>query len=154
MEDYASRDAGKPGERVVVGRARVDHDRLPELGGKLELGGEEAALAVARRVVAVPVEPGLADRNRLRMAEQLAQLREIGFGRGARLVRVDAEDREDAVVPLGELERPAAVFHVGADREYARDTRLGGTLDGLVRVLERAEVRVRVDHAAVVGSTI
>ena len=34
------------GQRVVVGRARVDHDRFPEHGGKLELGGKEPTLVV------------------------------------------------------------------------------------------------------------
>src|SRR5207244_6907067 len=54
VEYDRARVVGEPGERVVVGRARVDHYGLAELGGELELGGEEATLVVARRVVAEP----------------------------------------------------------------------------------------------------
>src|SRR4051812_8682826 len=90
---------------VSASAARVDHDRLPELGGELELGSEEAMLVVSRRVVAKEVEPGLAHPDGLRMREQLAQRSEIVFGGRPRVVRVDAEDREYPVVPLRELER-------------------------------------------------
>ena len=82
---------------------------FPSSAASSSCGGEEPPLVVGRRVVAEPVEPGLADRDRLRMREQLAQRGEIVRRRRPRLVRVDAEDREDAVVPLGELERAAAV---------------------------------------------
>ena len=68
-------------------------------------------------------------------------------------MRVDAEDREDPVVPLGERERPAAVVDVRADGEDPRDTGLGGTPDRLVGVVERGEVRVRVDHGSSAAMT-
>ena len=96
------RVAGERGERVVVGGARVDDDGLPELGRELELLREEPLLRVARRVVAEPVEARLADRDRLRMREELAQRVDVVLGRVARLVRMETEDREDAVVRLGE----------------------------------------------------
>ena len=131
----------------------MDHDRLAELGGELELGGEEPPLVVGRRVVAEPVEPGLADGDRLRMREQLAQRCEVVLGRRARVVRVDAEDREDPVVPLGERESPAAVVGVRADGEDPRDAGLGCTPDRLVGVVERGEVRVRVDHGSSAART-
>src|SRR5205085_2116330 len=124
-------EAGEPCERVVVGSTSVDHDRLAELGPELELRGEEAALILARGVVAIPVEPGLADRNCFRMPEQIAELGELVLGGQPRFVWVDAEDREDAVVPLGEREGSTAVVDVCADCEDPRDASLGCALDRL-----------------------
>src|SRR5439155_26649556 len=137
VEYDRGRVVGEPGERVVVGRARVDHYGLAELGGELEPGGEEATLVVARRVVAEPVEPRLAHRNGLRMREQLSQGSEVALGRGPRVVRVDAEDREHPVVPLRELERAAAVLDARADGQDSRDAGLDRTPDRLVGVVER-----------------
>ena len=60
--------AGEPAQRVSsvgFGIARVDHDRLAELGGERELRLEELPLAIARRPVAVVVETGLPHRDRL-----------------------------------------------------------------------------------------
>ena len=54
---------GQRGDRVVLGRARVDDERLPELARDLDVVAERALLVGARRVVAVVVEPGLADRQ-------------------------------------------------------------------------------------------
>ena len=54
----------EPGQRSLggpIGVPVVDHDRKAELVCELELGGEERALQVMRRVVAVEVEPRLAD---------------------------------------------------------------------------------------------
>ena len=102
-------EVGERSERVGVGRARVDDGGLAGLGGDVELLREEAQLLVARRVVAEPVETGLPHRDRARVREQLAHLGDVGVGRVARLVRMDAEDREDVLVRSGELERaPAA----------------------------------------------
>ena len=140
VEDDRSRVIGERGERVVVRRARVDHDRLPELGGELELGGEESPLVVARRVVAEPVEPGLADRDRLRMCEQLAQRcrgrprspcpRREGGCRGSRRRRRAARRARE----------PGGSRRCRADGEDPRDTRLVGTL-GSPRRCPRAQVR-------------
>ena len=70
----ALRVAGERGDRVVLGRARVDDERLAELARELDVGGERALLVGARRVVAVVVEAGLADRAAARVARELAQL--------------------------------------------------------------------------------
>ena len=120
VEDDAAVEAVERGERVGVGGARVDHDGLRRLDGDREHAREEVALRVARRVVAEPVEPRLADGDRLRVGEQRAHLGDVGVGRVARLVRVDAEDREDAVVRVGELERAAAA---GGSRPDGEDPR-------------------------------
>src|SRR5947199_301372 len=118
-------------------RWRVDHDRFPKLGGQPELGREEPTLVIARRVVAEPVEPRLAHRDRLWVLEQIAQRGDVVVRRRPCLVGVDPEDREYAVMPLRERKRAATVVDVGADREDARDARLGRAIDRLVRVVER-----------------
>ena len=147
MEDDAAVVARERVERVGVGGARVDHDRLLEFRRDREHLLEQAELRVARRVVAEPVEAGLADRDRLRMAEQLAHLGDVGVGRPAGLVRVNAEDGEDAVVRVGELEGAAAAGGRRADSEDAVDACFGGAGDdGCGIVVERVEVGVRVDH--------
>ena len=61
-------------ERVVVGGAGVDDDRLAGARRERELPVEEPLLRVVRRVVAEVVEPGLAHRDRLRMREQRPHL--------------------------------------------------------------------------------
>ena len=66
--------AGQRGDRVRLGRARVDDERLAELAREPDVGGERALLVGARRVVAVVVEAGLADRDAARVAGQRAQL--------------------------------------------------------------------------------
>ena len=62
-------------ERVLVGAPRVDHDRLAELGGELELLLEEPPLRVVRGVVAEVVEPRLADGDGALVGEQVARAR-------------------------------------------------------------------------------
>ena len=85
--------------RLLAGLAAVDDDGLAELVGEGELRVEErraARTAVASAVVAV--EPRLADGDRARMPEQLAQLVDPRRVRRRRLVRIDPERSEDACV--------------------------------------------------------
>ena len=64
-------------------------------------------------------------------------------------MRVDAERREDAFLPLGDLERRAARLDPRADGDHAPDARFAGAPKHLGGVLvARVEVRMRVDHAA------
>ena len=89
-----------------------------------------------RREAADRVEAGLADRDRLRMREQLAKLVEPLGLRLRRLMRVDAERRVDAVVALGDRERSAARLDPGADGDDPRDA-------GLRVRARRASLRAR-----------
>ena len=62
-----------------------------------------------RRVVAVVVEPGLPDRDRLRVRREASRARStLRSVHLAGLVRMEAERREDALLPLGDRERRAA----------------------------------------------
>ena len=142
-------EAFESGGGLLVGVARVDDDRLAEVSRELELPGEEIALPVARRVVAVEVEPGLADGDRTRVAEQLAELVEPGCVVIRGLVRVDAEGGPDSVVSPGEVERRAARVEPRADRDDALHAGLAGPpQDQIRRIRARVEVRVGVDHWA------
>ncbi len=107
----------------------MDHDRLAELRGELELRVEEPPLPLARRPVAKVVEPRFADRNRPFALEELTQLADArGLGI-AGLVRVDAERGEHLLVQLRELERRAARLDARADRDDPIDSRRPSTAD-------------------------
>src|SRR5437764_5240350 len=93
--------------------------RSLQLAREVELCGEQPLLRVVRRVVAEVVEPDLPDRDRLRALQQRADLLEVVLL--ARLMRVDADDRVDAVVRLGELD-----CVTGADRQDPRDAGCAG----------------------------
>jgi hypothetical protein len=152
VQDDGARERLERGGGFRGGVARVHHDRLAELGGQFELAIEELALAVVRRVLAVEVEAGLADRDRAFVGEQVAQLvepRGVGL-RG--LVGMDPERGEDAIVPGGDRERLAAGVEARTDRDDPVDAGLERLRDELVRrFCARVEVRVGVDHAAAVG---
>ena len=68
------REGGERVRRLRIRFAVVDHDRKLELLRELEMCVEEPALLGGRRMAAYRVETGLADRDRLRMREQLAEL--------------------------------------------------------------------------------
>jgi hypothetical protein len=80
------------------------------------------------------------------MSVQLPQHADVGRRRRPRLVWVDAEDGEDAVVPLGAGKGLPAVLQICADRQDPLHACPGGARHCLVGVVEGAEVRVRVDH--------
>ena len=125
---------------------------LPSSAASSSCALEELALAVVRRVVAVEVEPGLADGDRALVGEQLTQLVEPGRVGLGRLVRVDAERGEDAVVPSAIASVSRQRVDTRADRDDPVDAGLACARDQLVRRLRaRVEVRVGVDHAAAVG---
>src|SRR5439155_4294125 len=96
VEDDGAVETVKTGQRVLVGRTRVDDDGLAKLARELELSLEERTLRSSRRVVAEVVETRLADGDRALVTQQTPKLVEIG--RLAGLVRVHAEAGIDAVV--------------------------------------------------------
>ena len=95
----------------------MDHERLAELVRDLDVGAEGALLVGAGRVVAVVVEPGLADREAARVGGQLAQLGGDRVVVAGRVVGVVADRGVDLVVLLGRRQRGAARLLVDADRE-------------------------------------
>ena len=142
--------------RLCAGGTRVDDNGQPELGGELEVGVEEAALGVVRRVVPVVVEPRLSDRDRTVVLEQVAKLLDTIRLRPSCLVRVDAERGEDTrLLVARKRERGAARVDPRADRDHPRHAGRARTRQRFVRrAVERVEMRVGVDHdvAARAGS--
>ena len=129
MHDDGAVEACQRVRRVPVGLARVDHDRLAELRGELELCIEEPPLPLPRRPVAEVVEARLADRDRSLVLEELTQLAETGGFTVAGLVRVDAECGEDLLVQVRELERRPARLDARSDRDDPVDSRRTGAAD-------------------------
>ena len=125
--------AGESRERVEsrpVGRPGVDDDGLAELGSQRELGLEETKLRVVRRVVAVVVEPGLADGDRalVRRAASRSSSSRSRVG-SSRVMRMDAEGGENTVSRIGELERRAAGVDRRPDGDHALDARGAGSFE-------------------------
>ena len=92
------------GRGLVVGLARVDDDRQRDLAREPELAPKHLPLHLARRVVVVKVQPDLAHRHDASVARQPPKLVPGGVRRDARLVRVNAGGRRQAVA-RGDIER-------------------------------------------------
>src|SRR5262249_28225341 len=127
---------------AVVRLAAVDDDRERSLAREPDLTAEEALLDVPRRLLAVEVESGLADRDDGRLpstrAEERPDLLPVPFRERRGVVRVQPEAGMDALVPGGDLERRAAASEVGADRDDGRDAAPARAGDDVVAV--RVEV--------------
>ena len=63
MQDDGAVELAERSLRLGSGRARMDDEWQLERGGELQVSVEQSPLGVVRRVVAVVVEPGLADRD-------------------------------------------------------------------------------------------
>ena len=114
---------GELGERLLLGRARVDHERLAGLARERDLRGERPLLVGARRALAVEVEARLADRHAALVRREPAQLGEVGVVEAPRGVRVAADRGVHLREVLGRRERRAARGAVDPDREDARARR-------------------------------
>ena len=147
MEDHGAREAGQGGRRVCIRIARVDHDRQARRRRDLELAIEELTLDGTRREIVEVVEARLADRHGPRVTEQLDELVHPRSLRAARLVRVDPERREHALLGFGDRERGVAGRDPRADRDDARDADRPGPFDEeRGRLVAAVEVGVGVDH--------
>src|SRR5207302_3028492 len=94
VQDDGAVEAFERRRGLRVGGARVHDNRLPQLGGDLELALEEPPLRVPRGVIAEEVEPGLADRDRALVAKEATQLPHALRVVSVRLMRMDSERRE------------------------------------------------------------
>ena len=132
----------------------MDDDGVAELVGEGELRVEERPLLTKRLGSVVAVEPRLADGDRARMLEELAQLLDARRVRRRRLMGIDPERSEDACVRLRNRERAAARLDARADRDHARHADRFRALEQLAGVcVAPVEMRVGVDHAAGAGSS-
>ena len=131
MEDHGAGERRERRGRLVARVAAVDHDGQAELVGERELARRRATRAHGACGAVVAVETRLADRDDARVAEQLASSSTpAGLGR-RRLVRVDPERGDDALVGVGDRERAAARLDARADRDHARHADRAGALEQL-----------------------
>src|SRR5207247_4777982 len=75
-------------EHLVAGAALVDHEGETQLRGERDLGAEPLLLRLARGVIAVEVEPCLADGDDTRVAGRIAQTRPVVVPHAPRLARM------------------------------------------------------------------
>ena len=130
---------------VVVGRARVDDQRQPGFARGGNVGAEALRLRLARGVVVMIVEAGLADRHHLRVGGKAHQL-----GRGdvqffRRIVRMGADRAIDLVERFRDFKNLWKLPDPGRDRHHAPDPGSEGAGDdGLPLLGEIGEVEVAV----------
>ena len=135
-------------ERVVVGRPGVDDQRLAGGAGQLDLGLERPLLILARRVVAVVVEAGLADRHALLVAGQRLELGEVGVveagaSLGCRPIAAYTWGKSSAAASAARHEAPSVptvtIRVTPAASAAATSSATGGS--------QAVEMGVAVDHA-------
>src|SRR5262249_2808982 len=76
--------------RLYVGVAAVDDERQAAFPRRGDVGAEDLGLAIARTVVVVEVETGLADANDLRMLRQLDEAGDVDLRLAGSFVGMDA----------------------------------------------------------------
>jgi hypothetical protein len=149
------RVVSQDGEGVLLGRASVDRHRQAQPGGELELGLEGAALVGARSVVAVIVEAGFAEGPDLGVGGPALDLVEVGGPESLRVVWVETDDREHALMPPGRLEGARHRGRVCAHGRQPREPSRARPLDQLpVRRVAVVEVAVGVDHGRGAGACV
>ena len=96
------------------------------------------------------VESGLPHRDDVRVADELVELVDPRRFAASRVMGIDADGREDALLPLGDRERRTTRLDARADRDHAGDAGRARALnEHRGRLVASVEVRVGVDHAAV-----
>ena len=81
----------------------MDDEREIKLAGERDLPAKDALGDVARRVVVMIVEAGLANADAFRMPGECAHGVEVLRPLARRLMRMRADGEEDVVVPLRDL---------------------------------------------------
>ncbi len=132
----------KDGGEVVVRVTLVQEHWFAGPRGDLELAREGPALHVARREIAVVVEPALADCDDRGMRGELLQLRREDIVELRSMVRMDTGGREQpARMRIGELDGPSGALAAGASHDHLHDTGSPRSRDDLGPVAIEAVVR-------------
>ena len=92
-------------ERIVPGFTRMDHDGLARFGRNRHLFDEHRLLHIARRMIVVIIQSDFAQRQHLRMRQQLGQLLCSFRRRLRRVVRMHAHGRIDGCVAIRQARR-------------------------------------------------
>jgi hypothetical protein len=138
---------GQRRQRVVIGRAGVDHERLTEPAGEDDLGEERTLLVGLSGALAVVVESGLADGDAARVGGERLEFGELAIVEGSRVVRVVADDGVDLREQLGRCQGEPRGGGVGPDGGDPRDALAPGRFDQLLgRRRAGVQVSVAVDH--------
>ena len=138
-------DAGN----VVVGVAGMDHERQAGLSRRVDVGAEAALLILARAVVVVIVEPGLADRHHLRMARKFHDFFQRDVPLFRRMVRMGADRAVHIAMRLDDLEQIGESPHPCRDGEHEPDAcTLGACQHGLALCgkVWKIEMAVAIDE--------
>ena len=129
---------------VVVGVARMDHQRQPGFARRRDMSAKAALLRVARRVVVVIVEAGLADRHDFgvpRARDEVAR-RHMQFLMG--VMRMSADRAKHVGKALGDRQHLGVARDPRRDGDQARDAGCaragddGVKLSGKIRKIEMA----------------
>ena len=127
----------------------MDHQRQPELARQRDLRAENALGDVARRVVVVIVQPGLADADAFAMGGEAADRRRVRLGLLGRLMRMRADGEIDVGEPLGQRLIDGAARDSGRDRHHALDARRARARDDGVEFfgeIGKIEMAMAVDE--------
>ena len=143
---------------VVVRVPVVDHQRLAQALGEVDVPAERALLGVPGAVVPVVVETGLADGDHPRVGGEPLDLGAVVVGERGRAGRVQGDGGGDAVVPVRGVDHPAGAREVVGDGDDAghadrgRPVQRGDDVRG-VDAAAGVEMGVRVDgrHAQGLG---
>ncbi len=138
------------GQRLRVRVAAVDHHRLAEAPGHVELTAEHRGLHVGRREVAEEIEPHLAEGHHLgRAAREGLHRLEVGVGGVGGVVGVDAHGGVHDGQPLREGDRGRIGLAVGPDRDHPDHAGRARPRQHLVQVggqIREVQVRVGVEE--------
>src|SRR6185437_12651924 len=137
------------GDGVLRGGAGVDHERLAALARGADVGAEALALPLEVALHAVVVEPGLADRDHLRVLRHADQLPDVGLPAIAALVGMHPGGAPDVRQRARHLEHGRKRLERGADGERVRDAASGHALDDGRKVraqLGEVEVAMGIDQ--------
>ena len=133
----------------AIGVARMHDQRQAGLARRGDMGAEALLLLVARAVLVVEIEAGLADADDLGMARRLDQAVGRALPLLLGLVRMDADRAPDVVVALGDGAHLLELVEPRADRQHARHAGRAGARQHARLVagkLGEVEMAVAVDQ--------
>src|SRR5262249_12043370 len=120
---------------IRIGVTGMDHQREPGLPRRRDVIAKAPRLRVPRTVVIKIVEPGLADRDHLRLARKRHKLldRDIKLLMG--IMRMRSDRAEHVREPLGDRRHRGMPLHPGGNRNDARNARRLRTSDDGVELI-------------------
>ena len=134
---------------VVVGFARMDHQRQPGFARGGDVIAEALLLRIARAVVVVIVEPGFADRHHLGMARRRHQVGGRNIELLVGVMRMGSHRAVDVGESLRNRKQIALLLHPRGDCHHAPHAGILGAADNGVELageIRKVEMAVAVDQ--------